>query len=189
MKKGILFFSAIFFLLSCKKPVVNKNPGILYTDLGGKEIKFHDILFLDLNKDGQSDIFFSTLYVGDPIAKQDKEKYLVRSSVNSFLPINSNEFAPILNKGENVPIENFSDFSWYEVAQVELAQKVTGVTGPPFWEGEWKDAKHKYLPIQIKVNNQRFNGWIELSFDSEGEKIILHKAAISSEAEKEIRTG
>jgi hypothetical protein len=39
------------------------------------------------------------------------------------------------------------------------------------------------------VNKQRFNGWIELSFDTNGEKIILHKAAISKMPEKYVIAG
>ena len=103
--------------------------------------------------------------------------------------MNSNENAPVLQKGELVPLENFGGYNWYEVSQIELAQKVTGMTGEPFWEGLWKSSNHDYLPVQILVNNQRFNGWVELSFDINSEKIILHKAAISKLPERFVIAG
>jgi hypothetical protein len=57
------------------------------------------------------------------------------------------------------------------------------------WEGNWKTATKKYLPIQVRKNNLRFNGWIELTVDTLHEKIILHRAAISKAGEKEIIAG
>jgi len=45
------------------------------------------------------------------------------------------------------------------------------------------------LPVQVLVNNQRFNGWVELSFDMSAEKIILHKAAISKLPERGVIAG
>ncbi len=187
--KKYLIIGLLFFCSACKKQENSNRPGVLYTDLNDKEIKFHDHFFLDLNKDGEADVFFSTLLVGDPIAKQDKKKYYVSSRINSFLPVNSNENAPVLNKGDRVPTGNFQGYTWYEVSWVELVQKVTGISGPSFWEGVWKNSSHQYLPIQVKVNNQRFTGWVELSFDMNEEKIILHKAAISLEPGKELTAG
>ncbi len=188
MKNCIAILSALFFLASCDKPV-NYDPGMIYTDLENKEVKFNEASTIDLNKDGIADIRFHTMLVGDPIAKQDKRKFLVTSKVDCFLPVNPDENAPLLHRGETVPLENFAQYTWYEIAQIELAQKVIGITGDPFWEGLWKSSSHDYLPVQIKVNKQRFNGWLELSFDMNAEKLILHKAAISKLPERDVITG
>ncbi len=188
MKNFLTIPGALFFLISCHKPVMQHSE-MNYTDLQNKEVKFNQSSSIDLNGDGIMDIRFHTMLVGDPMAKQDKQKYLVTSKINRLLPVNSTENAPVLFKGEGVPLENFSGYTWYEIAQIELAQKVTGITGDPFWEGLWKSASHNYLPVQIKVNNQRFNGWVELSFDIDAEKIILHKAAISTLPERDIIAG
>ncbi|HEU5366153.1 MAG TPA: hypothetical protein VFU62_11505 [Hanamia sp.] len=188
MKQYLTILCTLFFLASCDKPVTH-NLQMTYTDLGNKEVRFHKSSSIDLNNDGVMDIRFHTMLVGDPVAKQDKEKYLVTSKVNCRLPVNSNENAPVLQKGELVPLENFGGYNWYEVSQIELAQKVTGMTGEPFWEGLWKSSNHDYLPVQILVNNQRFNGWVELSFDINSEKIILHKAAISKLPERFVIAG
>lgn len=174
----------LLFLTSCDKPVVNTDSGMVYTDLKNKEVKFNEISSIDINYDGIMDLSFSTLLIGDPVAQQDKQKYLVTSKINCFLPVDNQENAPVLKKGESIPIENFAEYTWYEIAQIELAQKVIGMTGAPFWEGSWKSGNHNYLPVQVKVNHQRFNGWIELSFDMNAEKIILHKSAISKLPER-----
>lgn len=189
MKKILIIFGGILFLAGCKKPLTPAPQNMVYTDLYDKKIRFRESFFLDLDKDGIPDIFFHTLLVGDPVAQQDKEKYFVSSRINAYLPVNAQENAPILEKGEPIPINNFNDYTWYEVSLIELAQKVTGVSGPPFWEGTWKSSRHKYLPVQVRVSNSKYNGWIELSFDTDAEKIILHKAAISSEAGIEVIAG
>ncbi len=188
MKNIMSILSLLFFLTSCKKPV-SYNPGMIYTDLENKEIKFNQSSSIDFNHDAVMDLRFYTMFLGDPIAQQDKKKYLVIAKINCFLPINSNENAPMLKKGESVPLENFSGYNWCEMAQVELAQKVIGISGDPFWEGLWKSSSHKFLPVQIKVNNQRFNGWLELSIDINSETLILHKAAISKLPEMEVIVG
>ncbi len=188
MKNYLTIISALLILASCDKPV-HETPTMNYVELANKEVKFNELASVDLNKDGVTDVRFHTLLVGDPIAQQDKRKFLVTSLVNCRLPVNANENAPMLSKGEAIPLENFAGYTWYEVTQIELAQKVTGITGDPFWEGLWKSSNHQYLPVQVVVTNQRFNGWVELSFDTNGEKIILHKAAISKTAEKFVVAG
>lgn len=174
----------LLFLTSCDKPVVNMDSGMVYTDLKNKEVKFNEMSSIDINYDGIMDVSFSTLLVGDPVAQQDKQKYLVTSKINCFLPVDNQENAPVLKKGESIPLENFAGYTWYEIAQIELVQKVIGMTGAPLWEGLWKSSNHNYLPVQVKINRQRFNGWIELSFDMNAEKIILHKSAISKLPER-----
>mgnify|MGYP001025604312 CR=1 FL=1 len=190
MRNYKTFFGILLlFFTSCDKPAVKPNSEMTFNDLQNKEVKFNEFVTIDMSNDGVVDLRFSTLLVGDPIAQQDKQKYLVTSLINCFLPVNSQENTPVLNKGESIPLENFQGCTWYEIAQIELAQKVIGMTGAPFWEGLWKSVNHNYLPVQIKVNNQRYNGWIELSFDMSAGKIILHKSAISKLPEKNAVAG
>jgi hypothetical protein len=188
MKFFSMILIVVFFLASCDKPV-NVHPQMMYTDLDNKTVGFNESYSIDLNKDGVTDVQFHTLLVGDPISKQDKRKYLVTSKINCLLPVNSNENAPLLFKGEVVPLKNFSGYTWYGIAQIELAQKVTGITGDPFWEGLWTSCNHNYLPVQVKLDNQLFNGWVELTFDTNAEKAILHRAAISKLPESEVIAG
>ncbi|MGN6530351.1 MAG: hypothetical protein ACTHK0_01180 [Ginsengibacter sp.] len=179
MKNYITIISTLFILASCDKPVVHPDPTMNYIDLENKEVKFSESASVDINKDGMADVRFSTKFLGDPIAKKDMHIYLATSRSNCRLPVNANENPPVLSKGEPIPLENFAGYTWYENTQIQLVQKVTEITGDPYWEGLWKSGNHQYLPVQVMANKQRFNGWMELSFDTNGEKIILHKAAIS----------
>lgn len=87
-----------------------------------------------------------------------------------------------------IAVENFNGYQWFELSSVLLVQKIISFNALPVWEGPWKNAFHKYLPYQVMDNMKRYNGWVELGVDVEGEKINLHKAAICKEAYKVIRT-
>jgi hypothetical protein len=171
-------------------PPVNTPPVIEYTDLHNEEIRSNKgPFFLDINKDGTRDIFFGTQLVGDPINQVDKLQFLVSSDILTYLPVNAGEEIPVLNSGAIIPLNDFDGFNWFELSFIVLIQKVIGFDGPVVWEGNWKTATKKYLPIQVRKNNLRFNGWIELTVDTLHEKIILHRAAISKAGEKEIIAG
>ena len=43
------------------------------------------------------------------------------------------------------------------------------------------------LPACINKDEKPYHGWIEISFDTVAEKLILHKAAISTEANKTVK--
>ena len=188
MKSFLTISITLFFFSSCDKPVY-VEPQMVYTDLENKTVGFNESFSIDVNKDGEPDVRLHTLFDGDPISKQDKRKYLVSSKINCLFPINAGENAPLLSKGDVVPLGNFLGYTWYGIAKIELAQKVVGVTGDPFWEGLWKYSNHNYLPIQMKKDNKRFNGWVELSFDMDAEKVILHTAAISRLPESQVIAG
>ena len=64
--------------------------------------------------------------------------------------------------------------------------RVISFSPEPFWEGDWKEASHHFVPIQLKKQNGLYNGWIEVSFSTVTEKLTLHKAAICTEANKRI---
>ncbi|HYO23056.1 MAG TPA: hypothetical protein VER36_11675, partial [Flavisolibacter sp.] len=78
---------------------------------------------------------------------------------------------------------------WYEVSSIVLAEKVIPLHGEVSWRGLWKEATHHYLPLQVEKNGQIFLGWAEISFNTDTQKLILHKAAISTESGKEIKAG
>ncbi|KAA9038367.1 hypothetical protein FW778_12400 [Ginsengibacter hankyongi] len=61
--------------------------------------------------------------------------------------------------------------------------------GGTLLEGHWKNAVHKYLPYQVVENGNCYNGWMELSIDVPGEKVVLRNTAISKEANKIIKAG
>jgi hypothetical protein len=193
---GLIGLTALLTFSSCKKdnstppPVVIPEPAMEYTNLEGKVVTPNAAgVIIDFNKDGKEDMLLYTRLVGDAINKQDKLQFLAMSSVYSKLPVSSSEEIPVMSKSALIPLNDFSGYSWYNGPEILLVQKVIGINVPAYWEGHWKNAVNKYLPVQVIKGYKRYNGWVELSVDITGEKIILHKAAISKEAEKEIKAG
>lgn len=161
-----------------------------YIDLNNKEIKANTPAFsMDINQDGRADLAFSTLLVGDHLNQVDKLQFLIASNIGVNLPVNAREEIPVLKKGESIVANDFNGYKWFELASIVLIQKVISFTLPPVWEGHWKNAVRNYLPFQIMENEKRYNGWAEVSIDIVGEKIILHKAAMSKEANRIVKAG
>jgi hypothetical protein len=195
---GVLTLGLIFTLTACNKkdklpdPVVSPGPE---PELSVIDLKDHQVkpgspaIAIDLNKDGRKDIIFGVMLVGDPVFKLDKVQYMVSSDIYTRLAVNINEETPVMNKSNIIPLESFKGYNWYELSSIALMRKIIGVSVPVFWDGNWKTAEKKYLPVQVLVNEKRFNGWVELTADIVGERLILHRAAISKEAEKPIKAG
>lgn len=190
MKIFFILLSSVVLIASCKKdsqaPVEDKL--MTYIDLKDSAVTFNHAASYDLNGDGEKDVLFSTLLVGDPIYKQDKKQWYVTSSFNASLPV-EDESIPVLKMADSIPVANFNGYNWYNASSIILAQKVIGEVGDPIWQGDWKNAAHRFIPIQLKKANDVFNGWIEVSFSTANEKIILHKAAISKKAGTAIVAG
>ncbi|MES2881653.1 MAG: hypothetical protein V4676_05850 [Bacteroidota bacterium] len=188
----IFSFALLMILLSaCKKdkplsPV--DPPDMQYTDLYNAEVKFNTSKTIDIDCDGKKDFGFGTMLVGDPIGQKDRRLYQAYSTIDAYYLNNEHEETPPLNKGDKISLL-YSGFEWNEISSLVLAEKVTLLSGETFWDGIWKNASHKYLPLHIKKNGLVYFGWIELSFDKAAEKIILHKAAISKKAGNEIEAG
>ena len=194
MKKLSTLLLPFMLLIGCKdkditKPNDPNHPEMIYTDLHNLEVKKDQRAFLDLDKDGFKDLLFSTLLVGDAINKVDKLKYYVMSAEKRLLLSSQDDRTPVYSDGDKLPLHNKDGYEWNEVLWIVLAEKITGINKPPFWTGDWKNAAHKFIAVQVVKNNDHYCGWVEISFDTAGEKIILHKAAISREAGKEVVAG
>ena len=191
----LLSVMILLTLISCKKektqqPPPATHPEMEYFDLNSREIKANSTVFnIDLNHDGREDLAFATALVGDLINHVDKLQFSISSNIDINLPVNEIEEIPVMNNGESIPLENFNGYHWFELSSIVLIQKIISFTQPPVWEGHWKNAVHKYLPFQVIENDKHYNGWVELSVDIAGEKIILHKAALSKEPNKIINAG
>lgn len=195
MRNALVLLAVLGVITACKKakpinpgPPPGSHPAMSYVDLEGDAVSFNNYKILDLDKNGQYDIVFSTMLVGDPIYQVDKRQWLVNSSFNTSLPV-KNETIPVMNYGDSIPVKKFSGYEWYNASGIVLAQQIISFTQNPYWVGEWKAASHQYLPIQLKINNNLFNGWIEISFSSADEKVLLHKAAVCLEANMGIIAG
>jgi hypothetical protein len=125
--------------------------------------------------------------VGDPVLQRDRKQFVVNSGIKRNLLNDANDQSPVLNKMDTISKKQ-QGYLWWQISSIVLAEKISTDSGSS-WEGLWKNASHNYLPIQVEKNGRLYHGWIELSFSTTGEKLVLHRAAISSEEEKTVKAG
>lgn len=178
-------------ITSCKKDTKNlkHHPAMSTITFADTEIKFNQRKSIDLNGDGKTDFRFETLLVGDPLQKVDKQQFYITSSIDNYLLVGTDETTPVLNFQHTISTNSSDQFNWFDIGAIVLAEKIISGDNEYYWQGNWKDAIRKYLPLQRKEGDLRYNGWIELSFNTTDEKIILHRAAVSLEAGKDIYAG
>jgi hypothetical protein len=189
--RRLWMFTIAIFVFACNKekpePLPAPHPVMHYKDLQNSEVFYSKPKAVDMDDDGNNDFQFGVLLVGDPILQRDRLQYLAYSKVGTNLLNNEKDQSPVLKKADFISTAH-QGYQWFEISAIVLAEKITTMTDS-FWEGLWRNALHKYLPVQIKKNEKLYNGWIEVSFDTVTEKLILHKAAISTEANKTVRAG
>lgn len=192
MGKILIVITASVLFISCSKkpplnPPVTSHPIMTYKNLAHKEVKYGQNQYVDIDNDGSIDFKFAVLLVGDPILQRDRVQFYANSGIKRNLLNNQVDESPMLNEGDSIG-KVHNGYTWWEISSIVLAEKIVENTGS-HWEGLWKNADHKYLPIQIEKNNKLYHGWVELSFNTAEEKLILHKAAISTEEDKSVQAG
>jgi hypothetical protein len=159
-----------------------------YTNLDDVEIKAGQYRHVDIDGNGSNDFTFHTLLVGDPLLQRDRLQFLAGSKIGTNLLNNTFDESPRLTKGERIGLKH-EGFTWYEISSILLAEKLIPLHEDIYWDGIWKTANHHFLPVEVMKNGHAYLGWIELSFNKDTEKLILHKAAISTQADTEIKAG
>ncbi|MDI3320710.1 hypothetical protein [Pinibacter soli] len=185
--------TALLLATGCKKttcecPPKTDDPKMEYTELNDKAVGFNSSYSLDLNKDGEADFSFSTLLVGDPVLRRDYRQYYIVSKFYTNCLVNGNEETPVLQKGDKIGSLPPEGFHWYNASHVVIAQKIIEENGTS-WSGNWKQVAHAYQPVSILKGDKTYYGWIELSFDMQSEKIILHRAAVAKDPNVEVKAG
>jgi hypothetical protein len=193
MTKYLFIAVVAVSLIACGKekpltpPAVSPQPVMAYKDLENQEVKYGQYQYVDLDNDGTRDFLFNVQLVGDPMLQRDRIQFYANSGIKRNLLNNDVDETPMLNKGDSISKRHVG-YNWWEISSIVLAEKLVYASGSS-WEGIWKNADHKYLPIQIEKNGKLYHGWIEISFSIAEEKLILHKAAISTEEDKGIKAG
>ena len=192
--RTVYFGMLVLFLAACKKdkPAVQvpttPHPLMQYLDLHDEPISFGGVKMIDINGDGTNDFLFSTLLVGDPVLERDRRQFYISSSTTSHLLVDGNDQSPVLAANAEIKLQH-DGYQWFEVVSLLLAEKIIPVNGTNFWQGAWKDVQHKFIALQVKKNGNIYNGWIEITFSTTAERIILHRGAISTEPGKTVRAG
>jgi hypothetical protein len=195
LMKYILVVALCISLASCEKnndetPPRANHPEMIYKNLSNRVVNITTPAGIDINNDGPSDVWFEIWHTHDNAQNSDHHRFAVSAGEHSKLLVNTQHATPILSEGDSLDISQNTNYNWQAPASVDLAKRtLVKTTGTITWEGAWKDVQHKYLPVQINQNNSVYNGWIELSFDTAREKVILYRSAISKEANKDIIIG
>ena len=185
--------AGLLALSACHKTTIEQpaeTPPVMdYTEFN-QEISFGQSFFVDIDQNGSKDFLFYTELVGDPILKRDYRQFHIGSSYAASLAVDSiTDETPALAKNTAISFGSPQGFNWYNASGVWLARKVIGTTEAPFWEGGWKNASHQFLAVRVDRAGLGYYGWLEVSFDSNAEKVILYRAAICREAGREIKAG
>ena len=183
------FLAVVLLFSACKKDVVPPAPRSTHLiDLEGVQASPGQAQLVDMDSDGSVDFVFETTQVADPVEKKTKLQYLVYSTVGTYLCFDANDRLPVLNNRETL-VRQRPGFEWGEVTGIVMTQRVTEEDGNRYWEGSWKDAAHKYLPVAVQKESMFHMGWIELSFDKENGRLTLHRAGLSLDAQPAITVG
>jgi hypothetical protein len=176
--------------IGCSKSVVDElpHPEMQYTDLRDLEVKFNQHKLLDLDANGTGDFLFNTMHIGDPVLKRDRLLFSAYSFVETRLLVDDQNNTPQFSTGSRIG-PGYSSHNWYEISQAEMVQKIIPEKGQQSWDGNWKNAEHNYLGVQIHRDGRLYTGWIEISFDTANEKLVLHRAAVSKVAGQSIKAG
>lgn len=189
--KPLFFLLLLVTIYSCKKETLKPPPAqqMEYKDLEGKEIGYNEFTRLDLDNNGTIDVAFTTYHIGDPLMQMDKIQFCAKSLIDSYFPVTTDDNVSMLNAGDWITTKSKTDYEWFQITLLVLAQKNIPLSGSLSWTGTWKSAHHNFLPVQLEKQGKRYNGWIELSYNMESEKIILHRSAISKIANMDIKAG
>lgn len=187
--RPLLIFMLLVSFAACKKDKHVPIPLQMQHTRFEIEVGYNENKRLDLDGNGTIDVSFRTYHIGDPLLQMDKIQYCAVSMIESNFPMNKYDNIDIRKMGDKIQTNNTDDYEWFQVSLAVLAQKNIGMVNPPFWTGLWKDVQFQFLPIQIVRNNQRYNGWIELSFNKETEKLIIHRSGVSLLPEVDIKAG
>ncbi|HEY6505531.1 MAG TPA: hypothetical protein VIZ28_16265 [Chitinophagaceae bacterium] len=190
----LILFLVLAFTACNKKEIIiqpppQPPPQMRYTNLDNIAVKFGQHKILDIDGNNTPDLLFSTILVGDPVLRRDRRQYYVNAAFDVFSLVNGQEQTPALNSGDAITLNDHPGFNWFNASSVVLAEKIIEETGPDHWEGNWKNADHKFIPVQVRKNDLRYNGWVEASFKTDTGELVLHRAAISIEAGKTIKAG
>jgi len=188
-----LFAPLLLFLWlsACNKKDNHSQPGdtiMDYVELGDREVKYGQPATIDLDGNGATELIFTTQLSGDPILEQDRLQFRVISGSGTSIYVIPEEETPVWQRGERIG-SGYAGLNWSTATRAQLAEKIISLYGSTRWAGRWKDVRNGFLPVRIIRNGEYHFGWIQLSFDISGDRLLLHRAAISRDPGKPVWAG
>jgi hypothetical protein len=188
MKRYILSIAIIASFVSCEKE--NQPTVIEYTNFNDTAVRYNHPLELDLDKDGEMDFRASTLLIGT--ATGDLIQFRVSSKLRNRILLEEEESPAMLDNDALISRNDQPPYTWTSIGSAMIIERVIPIDmSNNYWNGVWKEKQNKYLPVQlVKDDRKVYNGWIRISFSNHADsRIIIHDAAVSKTADREIRAG
>jgi len=196
--KTICYLLTTVILYSCKKdqalPETEPNTLMMYQELGNQEIGVGTSQSIDIDQNGTNDLFFSITERTNPITGINEYCAIVFNLTGTYFPVKNEDQVPILSLGDKIHKDFFKTptYKWSPWNTTYLAKKQINLSSTHNWEGPWVGGSHKYIPFFIEwILGSLTYGWIEISFDANRDKIILHRSAVAhiNEFNKVVRAG
>lgn len=163
---------------------------MVYRDLHNETIYTGGLTIIDINDDGIPDFRFVEWEYASPGDNAMKQEFFIFTYEHSFTLTDDVSFTTVREKSASIKTAAPEGFEWANVSNVILVRNIKNAgTGSHTWYGNWLNVQHKFLPVQITVQNKIHTGWIEISLDTTTPKLILHKAAWSKEPDTDIIAG
>lgn len=185
--------AAFVLLAGCKKGSEHlpEEGAMKLIELNDTQVLPGDFFYLDLDSNGVRDFVFRQSEYFSVVEQAMKLDFSINSYRHSFVLSPPTDYLPPLAAGVRVKNKTGEDPVWCNLSQLNLVTKSTfAETGLSTWAGSWINKTHQYIPVKIySTDNKVYLGWIEASMDINAEIITLHRAALSTVAEKEVKTG
>ncbi len=190
----------LLFTLSCKKqrvePEVSTNPPEFKQPVMSYE-NFDDVkvstpnfgYHVDMDGDGNREV---TIQV-KPIGSNDRYElqFAAATGLNTYLYTAIDGLMDPLEAKTTNTTENTITRGWYNLAYSLLMNQITPISGNgAYWQGAWRNLNHKYFGfLQKRADGNSYLGWFEISTNAVTGYVQIHRAAISTEPNKPVKTG
>lgn len=187
-----ILLAVILLSTSCKKTKKGepqpegKYAAVRYIDLNDRVLATTYIR-LDLTGDAYPELLLMTQATG--YGHYTQTEYQVLSTGSSRTATNlKDESTPVLQKRSKVHATNYDQYEWHPGNKVIVMKKIYQ-NGTERWAGDFLSNGRRYIPFQVIQGGKYHTAWIELSTDTQNERVIFHRAAIALEAETPILAG
>ena len=190
--------------ISCKKSPENVDeeiPGstkLNYKALNTTvdSLQYHHPLLLDLNNDGQTDFYLSSV-----LLENDDKPYLylymnrktpqlnqILVKQGEELPLNALWAVP-LDKGTPIGHSPTGNNVWSEMQIKTALLNVTENGNGKIFDGQWINKKDKYLGLKFEIDGKHHYGWLRISHTLNEAKLAIQDYAYNRTPEQAIAAG
>lgn len=171
-----LLFGSLLLVAACRKSAKEPaQPPFQHRSLGEVEVKYLKPYSLDINEEGEDEVYFTVGLVNDT---EGTHGIFVAVSLVSAKILAGEDSVVKLDKGGMLPLVPDYPQQWnsYSNFMCELLLPAANPADTT-WRGAWVAADRKYLGVQFREGDQEYIGWVSASIDTAGDRMVLHECA------------